>query len=319
MEGTLTVIVGMNTTPTTPATAAWGSPKKYHYYDEIGKALSRAQRGNHLVVEIIPDGMFRILELSQDIDIKEAASDALVYRYQDGVDRILARKYDDYVLKASPLLKSNFASATLDSLEEAFLRYADFVLETKCLILADVWEEGVNGPRLVLVNRPESIMRNSLVQALSLMLRDASVRPEQNTDETKPVDIRIEWFASRASALVEIKWLGRSTAVQRTPKPEPSYTDYGPSRAQEGADQLADYLDRQVRHSEATAPQGYLVVFDAPRKNVQGPADPLCEADAMYFANDVLEFDPNHSNLRSDFAEPTRCFLNPRKSNFLGS
>ena len=55
-------------------------------------------------------------------------------------------------------------------------------------------------------------MRDSLVHALQLVLRDTSVRPEQNTDETKPVDIRVEWFASGASALIEIKWLGRSTA-----------------------------------------------------------------------------------------------------------
>lgn len=51
---------------------------------------------------------------------------------------------------------------------------------------------GVDGPRLVLVNRPESIMRDSLIQALQLVLRDANARPEHNTDETKPVDVRVE-------------------------------------------------------------------------------------------------------------------------------
>jgi hypothetical protein len=116
--------------------------------------------------------------------------------------------------------------------------------------------------------------------------------------------------------LIEVKWLGRSTARSRTPAPEPTYTNYGPPRAQEGADQLADYLDREMRHSDSTATRGYLVVFDARRRSVQGAADPLIEADAMHFANDVLNYDPDHSQSRDDFAPPVRLFLNPRRSNF---
>ena len=108
----------------------------------------------------------------------------------------------------------------------------------------------------------------------------------------------------------------RATARSRNPAPEPTYTDYGPPRAQEGADQLADYLDREVRHSASTATRGYLVVFDARRKNIQGAADPLPEVDAMYFSNDILHYDPDHAQSRVDFAPPVRFFLNPRKSNF---
>jgi hypothetical protein len=92
--------------------------------------------------------------------------------------------------------------------------------------------------------------------------------------------------------------------------------NYGPSRAQEGANQLADYLDREVRHSASPATRGYLVVFDARRKNVQGAAHPLNHADAMHFANDVLNYDPDHAQSRDDFAQPVRFFLNPRRSNF---
>lgn len=159
-------------------------------------------------------------------------------------------------------------------------------------------------------------MRDSLIQALQLVLRDANARPEHNTDETKPVDVRVEWFASGAAALIEVKWLGRSTARSRSPAPEPTYTDYGPPRAQEGANQLADYLDREVRHSASTATRGYLVVFDARRRNVHGAADPLVEADAMHFANDILAYNPDHAQSRDDFALPVRFFLSPRRSNF---
>jgi len=317
LRGTLTVLFGMNTTPSAPMIAAWGRPTVFQCYEELGVALASADAGAHCFVELVLDGTFRFLQLKTDIDIKGAASDALVYRYDNGVDRILAKHYDDYVQKVSPILSSNFANATLSSLEEAFSRYSEFALETRCRILASIWEGGVDGPRLVLVNRPESIMRDSLIQALQLVLRDANARPEHNTDETKPVDIRVEWFASGAAALIEVKWLGRSTARPRKTTTEITYTDFGPPRAQEGADQLADYLDREVRHTASTATRGYLVVFDARRRNVQGEDDPLNQADAMYFASDVLTYNPDYAKLRDDFAPPLRFFLNPRKSRFV--
>jgi hypothetical protein len=190
------------------------------------------------------------------------------------------------------------------------------VLETNCRILKDVWEGGVDGPRLVLVNKPEAKMRDSLAQALELLLRDATVKPEQNTDETKPVDIRVSWFASGATALIEVKWLGKATAKSRTQGICPTYTEYGVSRAQSGANQLADYMDREVRHSGATAPSGYLVIFDARRKGTKGAEDALTESDAMAFSKDIIKFDPDHSQTRPDFQTPVRFFMAPRKSYF---
>jgi len=158
LQSTLTVVLGMNTTPSAPMAAHWGAPISYQRYNELGTALASAAAGAHCLIELVPDGTFRFLELVVDIDLKAAAVDALVYRYDAGVDRIMAKDHDDYVQKVSPFLSSNFANATLSSLEEALSRYAAFVSETKCRILADVWEGGVNGPRLVLVNRPEAIM-----------------------------------------------------------------------------------------------------------------------------------------------------------------
>jgi hypothetical protein len=108
----------------------------------------------------------------------------------------------------------------------------------------------------------------------------------------------------------------KSTAKSQDPTTGPTYTEYGSPRAQAGANQLADYMDREVRHSHAVAPMGYLVVFDARRRGCKGPADALAESDAMAFANDVIKLDPDHSKTRSDFASPVRFFLNPRKSHF---
>jgi hypothetical protein len=195
LPGTLTVAVGVQATPLSPAIATLGSPTTCSDYADIGRFLVANPPATHAVVEISADGSFRLLVLTDDVDLKALAQDALIYRFDGAAERILAKDFEDFVPSVSPLLKSNFAAPTLSSLEEAFGYYAKYVLETNCRLLKEVWEGGVNGPRLILVNKPESKMRDSLVQALELLLRDVTVKPEQNTDETKPVDIRVSWFA----------------------------------------------------------------------------------------------------------------------------
>lgn len=316
VPGTLTVVVGIQATPLAPAVGAIGSPTACSDYADVGRFLVANPADSHAVVEILTDGSFRVLALSDDVNLKALAQSALIYRFDRNAERILAKDHEDFVPSISPILMSNFAVPTLSSLEEAFDYYARYVLETKCRVLKGVWEGGVDGPRLVLVNKPEARMRDSLAQALELLLREVTVKPEQNTDESKPVDIRVTWFASGATALIEVKWLGKSTAKSQTSGEAPTYTEYGPPRVQAGANQLADYMDREVRHSDAIAPMGYLVVFDARRKGCKGPTEALAASDAMAFANDAIELDPDHSKIRSDFAAPVRFFLNPRRSFF---
>jgi hypothetical protein len=309
---TLTVILGVGATPLSTVTQG----EACRSLSEVGEKLSEAS-GKRFVVEIVVDGTYRTTFDENDVDLKALAKSALIYRLDESAERILAGDFEDFIPLISPVLRSNFSSPTLSSLEESLERYRRFARESKCRILKNIWEGTVDGPRLVLVNKPESLMRDSLAQALELMLQDATVKPEQNTDETKPVDIRVNWFASGAIALIEVKWLGKSTtAKSESGGGAPTYTTYTASRAQDGADQLADYLDREVRHSDATAPRGYLVVFDARRKGTKGAADLLSEADATAYEHADIQYDPDHSKLRVDFAPPVRFFLNPRKSLF---
>lgn len=317
LRGTLTVITGIRSSPLNPLVAALGNVASIQSYAGLGTVLFANPQAGHDVVEVCADGTFRHINLTAPVDPAVFAQHAIVYRFDSGVDRIVAKNFDTVVPKVSPVLKSMFAVPTLSSLEAAIDQYGkEMALDTQCRMLAKVWEEGVDGPRLVLVNRPESVMRDSLVQALMLLTRDSSVRPEQNTDETKPVDIRVEWFGSGASALIEVKWLGKSTAKSRNPSPVPTYTEYNAPRAQEGADQLADYMDRQSRNSGATVPRGYLIVFDARRLNTKGPNDRLKKADAMHFAARDIVYNPDHSKTRLDFAPPYRLFMRPRESWF---
>lgn len=318
LTGKLIVICGIKSSPLNPIIATLGSLLSPPDYITLGTSLFSNRTAECHVIELCGDGTLRCFHSANLIDPKGFVTSGIVYVYHNGVDRILVKDFDDVVPKVSPMLKSTFATPTLSDLEAALQHYGrSMALESQCRILAGIWESGVDGPRLVLVNRPESIMRDSLAQALSLLIRDTNVRPEQNTDETKPVDIRVEWFGSGASALIEVKWLGKSTAKQRKPSATQTYTEYGASRAQEGADQLADYMDRQSRHSGAmTAPRGYLVVFDARRLNTKGATDRLTKAEATHFSDKEITYSPDHSKTRTDFASPTRFYLKPRESWF---
>jgi len=116
---------------------------------------------------------------------------------------------------------------------------------------------------------------------------------------------------------LEIKWLGKSTAISQVPRPDPTYTEYDMPRAQSGAKQLADYMDREIRHSNTNSPRGYLVVFDARRRNLKGAADFILKEDALHYENLELHFNPDYSITREDFSPAYRFFMRPRQSQFL--
>lgn len=319
LPGTLTVVRSLDASPLNPAIAAFGTPAPAVDYAELGRKLLTCPHDGHAVVEVSADNSLRLVSLANDLDLKSLAQGAIVYRFDTTAERILAGAYEGFVKPVSPLLLSNFAVPTFHTLEEAFRYYGRFIEETKCRILKDVWEGGVDGPRLVFVNKPEARMRDSLAQTLDLLLRNATVKPEQNTDETKPVDIRVNWFGSTAIALIEIKWLGMATAKVATADSEGTFTEYSASRAQTGAHQLADYLDREVRHADTLAPIGYLVVFDGRRKGVKDAQGPISEVDALAFEKAEIALNPDLASQRPDFAEPVRFFMRPRKSHFLAA
>lgn len=285
---------------------------------EVAQFVLNSTEPSGCVVQVLSDATFVVTQISvSDIDFDSVKKTSIIYRYEANKELILASDYEGVILRVSPALASNFAEPTYAGLDDALCRYRETAAETKCKILQNVWEGGVDGPRLVLVNKPESTMRDSLVQYLQTLIgTKANVRPEQNTDETKPVDIRIDWFGSEASALIEIKWLGRSTAVTRGSKVS-GFTNYGRARAQSGAKQLCDYLDRNQLHTGAIKPLGYLVVFDAQRKNVNGAADRLGKEDAFWYESKAINFSPKYEDERDDFVAPVRFFMRPRRSHLL--
>ncbi|MGW4086915.1 hypothetical protein ACWEGS_28180 [Streptomyces sp. NPDC004822] len=201
---------------------------------------------------------------------------------------------------------SYFAVPYFLDLRESLVRYGTIsVRHAQCDIFRTTWREPA---RLVFVNKPEAIMRRSLQQYLRASLRahgPIQVMPEQNVNETKPVDIKVTWTASNRVALIEIKWLGLShDAVKQTRTP------YAAGRARQGAQQLADYLDSYHTHDPDTEARGYLVVFDGRRKGVTSESTSVTYADGFHYANEEIDY-PATLLARPDFDTPVRLFCEP--------
>ena len=170
------------------------------------------------------------------VDEANIAQNAVVYRFELGKEVFFAGAGSMEVVKVAPAFASNFGIATYHDLSVALRQYATLMARrTSCKILKAIW---FDDKYLFLKVKPEADMRDSLTQYLKSSLgTQAEVRPEQNMDESKPVDIKIEWFMSQKQAIIEIKWLGQSRDEKKL------RTKYGPPRANEGARQLANYLE----------------------------------------------------------------------------
>jgi hypothetical protein len=238
--------------------------------------------------------------------IPDLAACAVVYKYANRAEYFYAKEEKRCVPKLSPIFASAFAAPSFSNLESSLNYYrVSFVRYSSCPILSEIWYDP---KRIFLKPHQESKMRKSLTHFLRVVLRDAAeVRPEQNVDETHPVDIKVTWGFSNRIALIEIKWLG-------TPKYEDghlgeTYTDY---RAREGAQQLTDYLDANRPSVPTHISKGYLVVLDARRANLRPETTSLSQNQGFHYRDREIQYDPAFHLLREDFAPPIRMFVEPK-------
>ena len=193
------------------------------------------------------------------INVLDFPSNALVYEFNRSSEKFIVEGEAREILNPYPLHPSVFAVPTFTDLKNALLNYkAEAVKKSSCPIFNEVWHDPY---RKFFKNKPEFPMRDSLVWYLNVWLRDADVEPEQNVDETKPVDIRVTWNLTKKRSIIEIKWLGKSVSSSGAAVS----TTYSDARANEGAHQLADYLEREQRKIPTTEIRGYLVIIDGRR------------------------------------------------------
>lgn len=309
----LTIIVPVGGQDADLIAGAFGSVATFSSASALANELGLNAKSEAVIV-IAPDRSFRLAFPTTPVDYVASAASAIVYHRKNAIEWVAAGDSNDVVLKVSEVSASAFADPTLSGLEDALEHYGRMARETACELLKPVWEGGADGPRLVLSNKPERLMRESLFQALSTILRKADVTREHMVNTTKPVDIRVSWHESPAEALIEIKWIGRSVTAEGSKTP---YLNYGIPRAQEGADQLSNYLDLKKSTTAKSSIVGYLVVYDARRRKVGGATDKLAKADALAFEHSGIPLQPDHSTIRDDFKTVVRWFMQPRASHFL--
>lgn len=236
------------------------------------------------------------------IDLSIVSRKAIVYCFERGAEHFVVDGEDHRVPVVDTAQASIFARPTFGSLREALQRYRHRVQASSCLLFKAAWEDE---NRLFFRSRAEREMRRSLHQHLATTLRDAEVRPEQNVDESHPVDIKVTWMFTNRLALIEIKWMGKSRDAGRIT------ADHGDARANDGAKQLADYLDANRSQAPEHLTRGYLVVVDGRRRGLKPESTSVMREAGLYYDGVEITFDPEYHKIRDDFDEPIRLFCEP--------
>jgi len=242
--------------------------------------------------------------------LETLARTAVVYHYKGAHEEFLAGSERKSVLRLDPSAHSQFSVPTFSNLRDALQNYAsENVRESTCYIFRQVWYDA---NRLFFIAGPESIMRNSLTQFLRNRLGgDHDVWPEQNVNEKNPVDIRVQpRLSNNRLMIIEIKWLGDSVADDGHVTAK-----HRDSRAEEGADQLAGYLDEQRRSAPTSVIQGYYVIIDARRRNLPKHASlgtTITHANGLHYEGKEIKFNPAPRLIRTDFDKPYRMFARPK-------
>ena len=281
--------------------------------DSLAGHKQRMETASVVLVEVKGDGHYELAAAAKPPPLEPLSEVSLVFVNENGVDRFIIGGKSKTMPKLTSGARSNFAVATVAELDEALEKYRQVAADVSCPILAKAWEEGRHGPRLVFRNKPEATMRESLHWFLSVKVEGVTVRPEHNTDESKPVDLIVDWFGSKQRALIEIKWLGRSLTKESDGT---QFTSYGPARAHEGANQLEDYLDREQSSDPSASLRGYVVVFDGRRRNVIDPTTAITETDACYYRDKDVFLEAKHQPATTRITALIRYFLEPRVSLF---
>lgn len=189
-------------------------------------------------------------------------------------------------------------------LNDALKRYANERISTSnCEVFKKCW---LDTNRIFFNPAPEEQMQISLKEFLSSALRGVEVVREYNLGASKPVDIRVKWTEANKSALIELKWLGKS-------KNGNNLTVYTDSRANDGSKQLKEYLDMDNTDTPNIISKAYLVVIDGRRRNTNENTSIINSEDGLYYENQEINFSDEHKYFErlKNFAPPIRMFAKP--------
>ena len=282
-----------------------GAAQTFAELDHLAQEYDAPTRAGMTALEILPNGDLRLWK-EADVDVQPLSESAIVYVYANAQERFIIRGVERPVINPNPVHVSIFAIPTFRELDDALENYKRrSILKSQCQIFTGAWEGGVTGDRLFFRSGPEVFMRRSLTQYLQNVLRGAEVRPEQIVDESHPVDIKVTWMFTNRIALIEIKWIGRSLNEKG------NIVSYADARANQGAKQLADYLDANATQTPMHVTIGYLIVIDGRRRGLDPSSTSVNYEDGMWYKDREITYNPDYHATRNDFAKPIRMFAEP--------
>lgn len=204
-------------------------------------------------------------------------------------------------------VRSLLAVKCFPDVREALAEYSvKKAAKCSCLILQQCFTDD---RRVILINKPEKVMRRSLHAHLQSAIRGAvEVLQEQNVDETHPVDIKVVWSGTNRLVIIEIKWLGVSLDKDGIGLGQPFWA----GRANEGAEQLAEYLDANTQSAPTSTILGILAVFDARRQGVTSVTASPTAQQGLHYQHEEIAYDPDFSLRRLDFDPPIRFYIEPK-------
>lgn len=275
---------------------------------ELGAASLRAEQlpaavRHSATIQVLDEAM---IVSDQSLDLADLSAAAVVYRF-DEQDYLVLRG-ELWPVTNPTSFPSRWRSPTFFDLTDALDHYQTAVARVcRCPYLLRVWHDPDR--RWLLINRPEKTLQDSLEQHLvsSLRLGRVEVRREQPVGEAKPPDIKVTWSQTNRLALIEVKWMGASVHAS---EPRISW-EPDEREVNEGARQLVGYLERNARETPEHQTMGFLVVFDARRKDLTYETVELTREQAFFYANRDVRYDPDFAAERRDFAQPLRCFMEP--------
>lgn len=280
--------------------AEYQTSSKTMAMDNIHSVLTK-----RLIVEFVDEDTLNVVQ-DDHFDATVLSVKTFVYRWTAN-EKQADQFYIKGVLQAfsdeeTPSEGSFFAVRTYNDLDEALINYRDNVaLPCKSKYLS----ESMNETRLFFYPAPEENLQKALEEYLSYRLRHCTVKREHNVDESHPVDIIVTWQGTSHIALIEIKWVGKSL----NNKGEIS-VEHSDGRANKGAAQLVNYIDNNGDSYPHHVTVGYLAVFDLRRKENNDPcAEKISRANANYYKEREISYNPRYETLRTDFKKPYRFFI----------
>lgn len=259
----------------------------------------------NLVVNFVDADTINVVQY-ECFDVVSLSEKTFVYRWCPS-----EKQADQFCIKGSmyafseeetPSEGSFFAVRTYNDLDDALTNYRDnLAISCKGKSL----KESMTDTRLFFYPSPEDKLQEDLEEYLSYRLRNCTVKREHNVDKSHPVDIIVTWQGTNHIALIEIKWIGKSL----NDKGEIG-VPYSESRANKGAAQLVGYIDNNKDSFPHHITIGYLAVYDLRRNDNNDPsAVKISRANADYFKEREIAYNPQYETTRTDFKKPYRFFI----------